>query len=151
MFCLPPPPLLPLLLLLLLIGRPHQVPYAPFALLKASPLDPDAFKAKWQAADKAAESSATASPLPGGGDVAATAAFCAGRLAAVGAKEALTVAGPDGVTRAYHHALTLTNVLVMVELSFKAGFPGGKVAVRCDQPAYAAVLRASVEQRRKLP
>jgi hypothetical protein len=119
-------------------------------LLKASPLDTQAFKAKWQGADKALESSATATPLPGGGDVAATGRFCAGRLGAHGMAEAVTVVGPDGVTRAYHHACTLTNVLVMVELSFKAGFPGCKVAVRCDQPAYAAVIRASVEQLLKL-
>jgi len=122
-----------------------QYAYPLFALLKPSPLDANSFKAKWQSTDKATESSATASGLPGGGDVAATAAFCAARLAAAGHAEAVTVVGPDGVTRAYHHAATLTNVLCMVELSFKAGFPGCKVAVRSDQPPVAPLLRASIE------
>jgi len=58
--------------------------------------------------------------------------------------------GPDGVTRAYRHALTATNVLVLVELSFKAGFPGAKVTVRSDQAAFAGLLKASVEQLLKL-
>jgi len=119
-------------------------------LLKPSPLDTAAFKAKWQGSDKAAESSATATPLPGGGDVAATSRFCADRLGAHGMAEAVTVVGADGVTRAYHHALTLTNVLVLVELSFKAAFPGCKVTVRCDQPQYAAAIRATVDQLLKL-
>eukprot|EP00614_Pseudopedinella_elastica_P013838 CAMPEP_0172585616 /NCGR_PEP_ID=MMETSP1068-20121228/5030_1 /TAXON_ID=35684 /ORGANISM="Pseudopedinella elastica, Strain CCMP716" /LENGTH=919 /DNA_ID=CAMNT_0013380151 /DNA_START=21 /DNA_END=2780 /DNA_ORIENTATION=+ len=126
------------------------MPVPLFALFKASPLDTESFKAKWQACDKALESSATASGLPGGGDVAATAAFCAGRLRGAGAAEAVTVTGADGVTRAYHHAATMTNVLVLVELSFKAGFAGCKVAVRSDQPAYAPVLRAAVEQLLKI-
>lgn len=128
-----------------------QMPYAAFALLKASPLDANAFKAKWQATDKATEAATSVAGLPGGGDVAATAAFCASRLAATGATEAVSVASPDGVTRVYHQALTLTNVLVMVELSFKAGFPGCKLAVRSDQAAFAPLLLASIEQLLKLP
>jgi len=120
-------------------------------LLKPSPLDPAAFKAKWQAIDKASEQAGTATPLPGGGDIAATAAFCGARLGAAGMGEAVAAfSGPDGVTRAYRHALTATNVLVLLELSFKAGFPGAKVTVRSDQPAFAGLLRASVEQLLKL-
>jgi AP-1 complex subunit beta-1 len=120
-------------------------------LLKPSPLDPTAFKAKWQAIDKASEQAGTATPLPGGGDIAATAAFCGSRLGAAGMGEAVApFSGPDGVTRAYRHALTATNVLVLVELSFKAGFPGAKVTVRSDQAAFAGLLKASVEQLLKL-
>jgi len=125
------------------------IPVPLFALLKPSPLDPDAFKAKWQGTDKAGESSATVQGIPGGGDVGATRAHCKGRLeGAVGAPcEAVSVAGPDGVTRAYYHALTLTNVLVLAELAFKPGFPGCKLTVRSDRGApYAALFRASLEQ-----
>ncbi len=130
-----------------------QMPFAPYLFLKAAPPDAAAaFKAKWQGEGaKAGEASGSVAGLPGGGDVGATAAFCAGRLGAVGASEAAPLsAGADGVVRSYHHALTLTNALCMVELSFKAGYPGCKLALRCDQPAYAPLLRASIEALFKL-
>jgi hypothetical protein len=127
-----------------------QHAFPAFVLFKPSPLDPNGFKAKWQATDKATEATSSVAGLPGGGDVPTTAAFCAGRLAAYGGAEAASVVGPDGITRAYHHCLTMTNVLVMVELSFKPGYPGCKLTVRSDQAPFAPTLRAAVEALLKL-
>jgi hypothetical protein len=127
-----------------------QMSYPLFTLFKASPLNPDSFKAKWQSTDKATEASITSQGLPGNGDIAAIGAHCKSRVAAVGGAEAVTVVGPDGVTRAYHHAATMTNALVMIELSFKAGFPGCKVAVRSDQPAVAQLLATTIDMLFKL-
>lgn len=127
-----------------------QMTYQLFVLFKPSPLNPDSFKAKWQATDKATEASVTSQGLPGNGDIAATGLHCKTRIAAVGGAEATTVVGPDGVTRAYHHAATMTNALVMIEMSFKAGFPGCKVSVRSDQPASAQLLVSSIDALLKL-
>jgi AP-1 complex subunit beta-1 len=127
-----------------------QMQYPLFALFKPSPLDPAAFKAKWQGSDKATEATATCQGLPGNGDIAAIAAHCKTRLASCHGAEAVTVVGQDGVTRAYHHVATMTNVIVMIELSFKAGFPGCKVGVRCDQPSYAPLMAAAIDTLLKL-
>eukprot|EP01084_Bolivina_argentea_P228949 386552_1 len=61
-----------------------QMSYPLFVLFKASPLNPDSFKAKWQSTDKSTEASVTAQGLPGGGDIAATGAHCKSRLASYG-------------------------------------------------------------------
>lgn len=76
--------------------------------------------------------------------------------------------GQEGIEKAYYSAMTMTNVAVLVELSFKQGFQGcqvrsprccgcprnshsqaflllNQVNVRTDQPAFAAVCKAMVE------
>jgi hypothetical protein len=64
--------------------------------------------------------------------VAQMGAACAAKLSSVFAKEALTT-NTDGVQRVYYHVATMTNVLLLLELSFKAGFSGCKVR-RCPSP-----------------
>ena len=125
-----------------------QVPV--FVLFRPSGLNEASFKARWQGIDKATEAAATVNGLPGNGDVAALVAHCRTKLGAAHMAENVNVVGPDGVTRAYFSAVTMTNVGVLIELSFKQGFPGCKCVARSDKPQYAALLRASIEQALKL-
>ena len=85
-----------------------QVPV--FVLFRPSGLNEASFKAKWQGIDKATEAAATVNGLPGNGDVAALVAHCRTKLGAAHMAENVNVVGPDGVTRAYFSAVTMTNV-----------------------------------------
>lgn len=120
------------------------MPYNLFVIFKPSPLDTEAFKAKWAGINPAQTASCTVSPLPGNGNAQATGAACQAKLNFVHAKQALST-NTDGVQRVYYHCATMTNVLALVELSFKEGFNGCKLSVRSDQAQYAEVLKSTVE------
>jgi len=121
-----------------------QMAYNLFSLFKPSTIDTESFKQKWSAIEAGRTAACTVSPLAGAGDVAAMSKHCADRLKAVHATEAVT-ATVDGVQRAYFHVSTMTNAVMLLEISYKAGFNGCKVSVRCEQQQYAEVLRATVE------
>jgi hypothetical protein len=124
-----------------------QVPL--FVLFRSSNLDEAGLKTKWQAIDKSTEAASTVNGLAGNGDVAQMVASCTAKLMATHMVENVKVAGQD-LTRLYFSAATMTNVLVLVELSFKQGFQGCKCVIRTDKPQYAAVMRAAIEQVLKL-
>uniref|UniRef100_A0A7S2WFD7 AP complex subunit beta n=2 Tax=Rhizochromulina marina TaxID=1034831 RepID=A0A7S2WFD7_9STRA len=115
-----------------------------FALFKPSGLDTETFKAKWSGIDPAMTAASTVSPLPGAGDVPSMLSACDSKLQSVYATQALTT-NTDGVQRSYYSVSTVTNATMLLELSFKAGFNGCKISVRCEQQQYAALLKAAVE------
>ena len=126
-----------------------QVHVPLFVLFRSSNLDEAGLKTKWQAIDKSTEAASTVNGLAGNGDVAQMVASCTAKLTATHMVENVKVAGQD-LTRLYFSAATMTNVLVLVELSFKQGFQGCKCVIRTDKPQYAAVMRAAIEQVLKL-
>ena len=104
-------------------------------------------KAKWGSIDPASTASSTVTDMtcPPSVDGAT------GKLTSLNLPLAVKIpAGPDGVERAYYSAVTFTNITVLVELAFKAGFNGCKLSVRTDQPQYAELARSSIEKLLKM-
>lgn len=119
-----------------------NVNYSLHVLFKPAGLDAATFQARWGQVDPATTATSTVTDLA----IPATADAVTAKLASFGLASTVTVPpGPDGVSRSYFAASTLTNVVALLEIAFKAGFNGVKVSVRASQPQCAEVIKATVE------
>lgn len=126
----------------------YQLNYSLHVLLKSSGMDSPTFQQRWGQVDPATTATSTATDLA----VPATSDAVAGKLARYGLAVAVNVpAGPDGVSRTYFSASSLTNVVAMLEIAFKAGFNGVKVSVRTSQPQFAEAFKTLVETALRTP